>query len=152
MKTLFFTLILTFAALSNAQVTTPMDLGKVNKNCQTLPTPSSVEGRWYVGESTDPQSGITFHMSFVISKMSTTSVLMCQGPGWNLAAKVTTPSAYTGNSFAINGGGFDQSNQGGANCQLNIEPMSLSYTFSGGCLVMQDPQSGQSQLLYPIAP
>ena len=152
MKTLFFAITLFASSLVFAQVSTPADLVKVNKNCQNLPTPASIEGKWYVGNMTDPNSGMTFHMSFVISKTSTTSVLMCQGPGWNLSANVTTPSLYTPSTFAITGSGFDQTTQGGSNCQLNVQPANLKYSFSGGCLVMQDSMTGETQTLSPINP
>lgn len=153
MKNLLFALVLTtMTSIAQAQIYTPADLSKVNQNCQSLPTPQSIEGIWYFGNFADPSANITFHMSIAISKNNTTSVLMCQGANWNLAAKVNTSSTYTSNTFSFTGSGSDQNTQGGSDCQLTIQPAHLKYSFSGGCLLLQDQMTGQGQTLYPVSP
>lgn len=125
-----------------------MSRSAVNYNCQSLPQPQNIEGQWLLGEATS--NGVNFSLMLNIKTNSTIIRNVCSGFGQTTTAEFEVASSYTDSAYQVLASGHAENSAGNLNCNADVQPMTIQYSWMGGCLQAHDPASGQSLVLYPI--
>jgi hypothetical protein len=94
---------------------------------------ASVEGNWGVQQQFN---GLSFDITFTISKNSVTVTNVCSGFGTSAVAQVTSSSIYTDRTITVFEARQDRKTSGALNCEVATQPDTMNYVIQGNQLVL----------------
>lgn len=105
---------------------------------------STIEGNWGAKQES---SGLTFEITFSISKNSVTVTNLCSGFGTSTTAQVTSASTYNDKTITVLESKQDQKSNGPLNCNVSTQPDTMNYSVQGNQLVFTHDGSPDSLIL-----
>ena len=105
---------------------------------------TAIEGNW---GTTQQFGGITFDITFSISKSSITLTNVCSGFGTSAIAQITTASTYTDTTISVLEAKQDQKSNGPLNCEVGSQIDTMNYSLQGDQLIFTHDGSPDSLVL-----
>ena len=105
---------------------------------------STIEGNWGAKQEAN---GLTFEITFSISKNSVTVTNLCSGFGTSTTAQVTSASTYNDKTITLLETKQDQKSNGPLNCNVSTQPDIMNYSVQGNQLVFTHDGSPDSIIL-----